>query len=246
MENVLIVEDNGILAIELQRKLQDWGYNVPKIALSGKEAVIRANDKDTDLVIMDIALKGEIDGITAAREIENKSEIPILFYGALDDKTTLNQVKNFKNGDFISKASSDEDLKLILENTLKRGVKMSETGETHPKIKAPSTNFRESVEDYYKARENIQNEFKKLESNFSKVYNESVTREREIEELKTAEKKYISIINEKDAKLSEMMIIQNKLKENINLHKEKQQKLLKETEDLKKHMDSMVSILNGE
>lgn len=246
MENVLIVEDNGILAIELQRKLQGWGYNVPKIALSGKEAVKRANEKDTDLVIMDISLKGELDGITAAKEIESKSEIPILFYSAYDDPGYINKIKDFKNGDFISKTCGDADLKSILENTLKRGEKVNETGETIQKVAEPSVNFRESVEDYYKAHENIEKEFKKLESNFSKVYNESITKEREIEELKETEKKYINIINEKDAKLAEMRNVQNKLEENINLHEEKQEKLLKETEDLKKHMNSLVSILNGE
>lgn len=244
MENVLIVEDNGILAIELQRKLQGWGYNVPKIALSGKEAVTRANEKDTDLVIMDISLKGELDGITAAKEIESKSEIPILFYSAHDDNNILNQVKDFKNGNFISKTSSDEDLKLILENTLKRDEKVNLTGETLQKVAEATINFRESVEDYYQAHENIEKEFKKLEANFSKVYNESITQEREIEKLKTAEEKYINIINEKDAKLAEMMEFQNKLEENINLHKAKHQKLIKETEDLKKHMNAMVSILN--
>ncbi len=245
MENVLIVEDNGILAIELQRKLQGWGYNVPKIALSGKEAVKRANEKDTDLVIMDISLKGEFDGIRAAKEIESKSEIPILFYSAHDDPSYINKIKDFKNGDFISKTCGDDDLKLILENTLKRGEKVNETGEIIQKVTDPTVNFRESVEDYYKAHENIEKEFKKLEANFSKVYNESITQEREIEKLKEAEKKYINIINEKNTKLAEMKKVQDTLKENINFHTEKQDKLLKETEDLRKHMNSLVSILNG-
>ncbi len=246
MDNVLIVEDNGILAIELQRKLQGWGYNVPKIALSGKEAVKRANGKDTDLVIMDISLKGELDGISAAKEIESKFQIPILFYSAHDDPGYINKIKDFKNGDFISKTCGDEDLKLILENTLRRGVEVNTTGENIQGDTDASINFRESVEDYYKARENIQKEFKKLEANFSKVYNESITKEREIEELKISQEKYINIINEKDEKLANMKEIQAKLEENINLHSEKHQKLLKETEDLKKHMNSLVSILNGE
>ena len=67
-----------------------------------------------------------------------------------------------------------------------------------------------------------------------------------LNDLKEAEEKYMSIISEKDEKLAEMGKVQRSLEEKINQHKKRHQKLLKETEDLKKHVNSVVSILNGE
>lgn len=246
-ESVLIVEDDGIFAIELQKKLQSWGYDVPRIALSGKEALKRVENSITDLVIMDISLKGDIDGISAGKAIEDKFEIPIVFYSSHNDQEFLNKIKDFKKGDFVSKTCSDNDLKLSIENILK-GENVEKVANTvdAQKTSKPAIDFEESLGDYYKAHEKIENEFKKLETNFSKVYEESVAREREIENLKSAEERYVNIINEKDEKLAEMGQIQRKLEEKISTHKKKHQKLLKETEDLKKHMNSLIAILNGE
>jgi DNA-binding response OmpR family regulator len=247
-ENVLIVEDDGIFAIELQKKIKSWGYEVPKIALSGKEALKRVEYKNTDLIIMDISLKGEIDGISAAKAIEDQFEIPIVFYSSHTDDELLNKIKSFKNGDFVSKTCRDEDLKLSIENLLKKGGTMEKTAENiqNQNISESHIDIKEGLGDYYKAHEVIEKEFKKLEDSFSKVYGESVSQEREIESLKKAEKKYMDIISEKDEKLAEMGKVQRTLEEKINQHKKRHQKLLKETEDLKKHMNSVVSILNGE
>ncbi|MDO8869301.1 MAG: response regulator [Methanobacteriaceae archaeon] len=245
-ENVLIVEDDGIFAIELQKKIKSWGYEVPKIALSGKEALKRVEYKNTDLVIMDISLKGELDGISAAKAIEDQFKIPIVFYSSHNDDELLNKIKTFKNGDFVSKTCRDEDLKSSIENLLKKGGTMEKTAENFQNISEYNIDIKEGLGDYYKAHEIIEKEFKKLEDSFSKVYGESVSQEREIERLKKAEEKYMNIISEKDNKLAELGKVQRSLEEKINQHKKRHQKLLKETEDLKKHMNSMVSILNGE
>ncbi|PKL67221.1 MAG: hypothetical protein CVV28_07420 [Methanobacteriales archaeon HGW-Methanobacteriales-1] len=245
-ENVLIVEDDGIFAIELQKKIKSWGYKVPKIALSGKEALKRVEYKNTDLVIMDISLKGELDGISAAKAIEDQFEIPIVFYSSHNDDELLNKIKSFKNGDFVSKTCRDEDLKLSIENLLKKGGTMEKTAGNVQNISESTIDIKEGLGDYYKSHEIIEKEFKKLEDSFSKVYGESVSQEREIERLIKAEEKYMNIISEKDKKLAEMGKVQRSLEEKINQHKKRHQKLLKETEDLKKHMNSMVSILNGE
>jgi DNA-binding response OmpR family regulator len=245
-ENVLIVEDDGIFAMELQRKIKSWGYEVPKIALSGQEALKRVEYKNTDLVIMDISLKGELDGISAAKAIEDQFEIPIVFYSSHTDDELLNKIKSFKNGDFVSKTCRDEDLKLSIENLLNKGGTMEKTVENIQNIPESHIDIKEGLSDYYRAHEVIEKEFKKLEDSFSKVYGESVSQEREIESLKKAEEKYMKIISEKDEKLAEMGKVQRALEEKINQHKKRHQKLLKETEDLKKHMNSVVSILNGE
>ncbi len=91
---ILIVEDEGLTAMELQRKLKLAGYDVPTFAFSGKEAIKKAEEIKPDLVLMDIFLKGKIDGIDAADEIKKNMGVPIIYLTAHGDKNTQERAKN--------------------------------------------------------------------------------------------------------------------------------------------------------
>lgn len=91
---ILIVEDEGLTAMELQRKLKLAGYDVPTFAFSGKEAIKKAEEIKPDLVLMDIFLKGKIDGIDAAEEIKRNMGVPIIYLTAHGDKNTQERAKN--------------------------------------------------------------------------------------------------------------------------------------------------------
>lgn len=73
---ILVVEDEGLTAMEIQRKLKNWGYDVPSFAFSRKEAVKKAKEIKPDLILMDIMLKGKGDGIDAAQEIKELGIFP--------------------------------------------------------------------------------------------------------------------------------------------------------------------------
>lgn len=89
MNKILIVEDERILAVGMKRKLESAGYTVTGIASSGEEAIENARDTNPDLILMDIVLKGNMDGIEAAQRIINLYNIPIIYITAYADEEIL-------------------------------------------------------------------------------------------------------------------------------------------------------------
>ena len=86
---ILVVEDEAILAMNLQDKLLDLGYEVPAMAESGEQAIQMVEQLRPDLVLMDIKLKDGMDGVEAARLIRLKYDIPIIFMTAYGDDQTI-------------------------------------------------------------------------------------------------------------------------------------------------------------
>ncbi|HMK54978.1 MAG TPA: PAS domain S-box protein [Methanobacteriaceae archaeon] len=115
---ILVVEDEGLTAMELQRKLKYWGYEVPTFAFSSKEAVQKAEKIKPDLVLMDIVLKGEGDGIDAAREIKNRFDIPIIYLTAYGDEKTRDRAKETKPEAYLLKPFEENELHLKIEEAL--------------------------------------------------------------------------------------------------------------------------------
>src|SRR5262245_8162 len=91
--SVLVVEDEQIVAFDLEDRLSSMGYAVAAIAADGKEAVLKAQQLHPDLVLMDIKLYGEMDGIEAAVHIRETLDIPIVYVTAFADETTLTRAK---------------------------------------------------------------------------------------------------------------------------------------------------------
>jgi CheY-like chemotaxis protein len=79
---VMIVEDETIIAMDMQRKIRQLGYDVVARVVSGEQAVEQASQLKPDLVLMDIKLRGKIDGITAAKQIQQTENIPVVFLSA--------------------------------------------------------------------------------------------------------------------------------------------------------------------
>ena len=76
---ILIVEDEAIVAIDIQKTVQTLGYEVPAIAFSGEEALQKTEELHPDVVLMDIVLQGQMDGIEAAQKIYERFGIPSIF-----------------------------------------------------------------------------------------------------------------------------------------------------------------------
>ena len=79
---ILVVDDEHIVALDIKSTLEHLGYEVPLMAASGKEAVALAGEGRPDLVLMDIKLKGEMDGIQSAERIIELFDIPIIYLTA--------------------------------------------------------------------------------------------------------------------------------------------------------------------
>ena len=83
---ILAVEDEGIVALDIQAKLEDMGYRVPNIVSSAEDAIETARRLRPDLVLMDIQLKGELDGIDAAETIGTELGIPVVYLTAYSNE----------------------------------------------------------------------------------------------------------------------------------------------------------------
>src|SRR5688572_5313432 len=92
-QRILIVDAEIIIARDLEAKLAGFGYEVTAIASSGREAIALAEQTEPDLVLMDLVLTGDMDGIAAAAEIRQRWPIPIIFLTAYTDEATLQRAK---------------------------------------------------------------------------------------------------------------------------------------------------------
>jgi len=115
---VLVVEDQNIVALNLRNRLKNMGYTVPTIAISGEEAIRKTELANPDLVLMDIMLKGDMDGIEAARIIKSRFSVPVIFLTACNDIETLERAKLTEPEGYISKPFKEEDLVSNIEIAL--------------------------------------------------------------------------------------------------------------------------------
>ena len=114
-KQILVVEDEVITALDIQRRLKSLGYQVPEIICSGEEAIEKVKQNKPDLILMDINLFGGMDGIEAASKIHSFSDIPIIYLTAFSDNETLQRAKITEPYAYIVKPFKDRDLHLNLE-----------------------------------------------------------------------------------------------------------------------------------
>jgi len=114
-----VVEDEGISAIEIQESLESLGYHVPAIAKSGNEAIQEAFAIKPDLVLMDITLQGDMDGIDAATIIKSFMDIPLIYLTALDDNETFQRMMDTRATAYLIKPIDEAELRNNIELALK-------------------------------------------------------------------------------------------------------------------------------
>ena len=115
---ILIVDDEIIIARELESRLTNLGYEVPGIAASGKEAIRLVEATDPDLVLMDIVLKGDMDGIEAAAKIRQRRSVPVIYLTAYTDETTLQRARITEPFAYVVKPFSERELRANIEMAL--------------------------------------------------------------------------------------------------------------------------------
>jgi PAS domain S-box-containing protein len=112
---ILVVEAEGSVALDLKRKLTSLGYEVTTAAASGEEAIKRAEEIQPDLALMDIKLKGIMDGIEAAEQIQARFSIPIIFMTASTDDITFQRTKNIQPYGYLLKPFKEKELHNTIE-----------------------------------------------------------------------------------------------------------------------------------
>jgi PAS domain S-box-containing protein len=116
---ILVTEDDAVMALELKRRLCRLGYDVPAVASSSAEAVAMAAETRPDLVLMDIMLGGEVDGIETAKRIRAQADIPVIYLTATDDNQTLQRVQETEVANYLLKPYRERELQISIEMALK-------------------------------------------------------------------------------------------------------------------------------
>jgi CRP-like cAMP-binding protein/AmiR/NasT family two-component response regulator len=118
--NVLIAEDEALVALDISHELASAGYTVVGQVASGKDAVQKALELKPDVILMDITMPGEFDGIQAAEEIGRKMGTPVIFVTAHSDEVTLQRAKLTRPSGYIMKPFEPNELRANIEIALHR------------------------------------------------------------------------------------------------------------------------------
>jgi PAS domain S-box-containing protein len=115
---ILIVEDDRIVARDLQQRLLAFGYSVVGVTPCGEEAVRLALEARPDLVLMDIRLEGPLDGISAAEQIRSRCQAPVVYLTAYADEETLRRARISEPFGYLLKPIEDRELHTVIEMAL--------------------------------------------------------------------------------------------------------------------------------
>jgi diguanylate cyclase (GGDEF)-like protein/PAS domain S-box-containing protein len=117
-ERILVVEDEKIISLDLQRRLEKFGYQVVGLSATGTDAVEKARSLLPDIILMDIMLGGDIDGIDAARQIKADLAIPVIFLTAFADEKTLARAKQAEPYGYVLKPFKERELYTTIDIAL--------------------------------------------------------------------------------------------------------------------------------
>lgn len=108
--NLMLVEDERVIAFDLKNQLQSFGYRVGAVLASGEQAVHRVAEVAPDLVLMDIHLEGPLDGIEAALQIQTRHRVPVVFLTAYAEDDTLRRALDCRPFGYLVKPCEAREL----------------------------------------------------------------------------------------------------------------------------------------
>lgn len=117
---ILVVEDEAIIAMDIQSILRKIGYCQAEVVYSGEESIQKVAAGRPHLVLMDIKLKGKLDGIQAAHEIFYQYNVPVVYITAFGDEGTLKKADGTARFGFITKPFDETNLQSTIQDALKR------------------------------------------------------------------------------------------------------------------------------
>lgn len=142
---ILVVEDEAIIAMELENQLQSLGYEVTSMVDTGEKAIEKAEMDDPDLILMDIRIKGNMDGIDTAEEIRNRFGIPVVFSTAYLDGERIERAKITMPFGYVLKPIQERDLKVTLEMALYVAKVDAERKKAEKALKKNEENLRTTL-----------------------------------------------------------------------------------------------------
>lgn len=132
---ILVVEDEIIVAVNLGQKLKKLGYELVGITSSGEEAIQKAEENHPDLVLMDINIEGNLDGIETAEVLRNRFHTPVIYLTAYADENTLDRAKKTQPLGYIVKPFESDQLRSSIEVALYKNEIEQRSKQTEEKLK---------------------------------------------------------------------------------------------------------------
>jgi PAS domain S-box-containing protein len=137
--SILVAEDEGVVAQDVEETLTDLGYTVSAVVFSGEEAIEKAGEIRPDLILMDIKLKGKMHGVAAAEQIRARFDIPVVYLTAYADDQTLSYAKVTEPFGYIVKPFERRELHSVIQMALYKH-------EMEQKLRKSEARFRALVE----------------------------------------------------------------------------------------------------
>lgn len=138
--NVLIIEDEGVVAHDIARRIKKLGYDVAGIKHNGDDAILWLEIHTPDIILCDINIDGPKDGVDVAEYIYNNKRTPLIFVTALSDRSTLERAKKVLPYGYIVKPFDNHDLLTAIELALyKHSVELESLAITEEKINKITT-----------------------------------------------------------------------------------------------------------
>ncbi len=120
VKRIGIVEDEGIVAMDIKNSLISLGYEVPFTVDSGEKALQKLGEVEIDMLLMDIIIKGNMDGITTSKAVREKYSFPIIFLTAFEDGATIERITRANADGFLIKPFEDIKLKEVIDSVFEK------------------------------------------------------------------------------------------------------------------------------
>jgi CheY-like chemotaxis protein len=117
-KRIIVVEDEGIVAMDISKCLSGLGYDIVLISDSGEKTLEELENLNADLILMDVELKGTLNGLETTKIIKEKFSIPVVFLTAFEDDATLQKISKLSSDGYLVKPFEDEQLKSTVESVL--------------------------------------------------------------------------------------------------------------------------------
>jgi PAS domain S-box-containing protein len=132
---IVVVEDERTEAEDVRRKLESWGYRVQAVVASGEEAIRTAEAVHPDLILMDIDLKGNMDGVEAARLIKARWNIPVIYAAAFTNPVTLRRAQLAEPSGLVGKPYDDHEMRYAIATALAKRAMEREVAEVEDRYR---------------------------------------------------------------------------------------------------------------
>jgi signal transduction histidine kinase len=144
---VLVVEDESIVALDIQHRLQAMGYEVVGLALTGPEAIELGGALHPDVALMDIQLRGPFSGIVTAEQLRANLGIPVVYLTAYADQATLERARVSEPFGYVIKPFEDRELNITLDIALYRHQTETRLRQSEARLRAAHDELERRVQD---------------------------------------------------------------------------------------------------